>query len=119
MGRPHPIELRSRVVDYVEQGHSRRSAARHFRVSVRFVCNMVILKQMTGCLDPKPQGRQRGTAGKLLPHMDFLSEVVHSEPDITLHELSAALEQARGIKVHFTAVHYALVRLGLSYKKKA
>ena len=43
MGRPHPIELRSRVVDRVEEGHSHRSTAAHFRVSVRFVNDMVKL----------------------------------------------------------------------------
>jgi len=37
MGKPHPIELRERVVAFVDEGHGHREAARHFRVSPRFV----------------------------------------------------------------------------------
>ena len=35
MGKPHPKELRQRVVAFVEEGHSHRAAAAHFRVSVK------------------------------------------------------------------------------------
>ena len=37
MPKPHPIELRERVVAHVEAGHSHRKTASHFRVSVKFV----------------------------------------------------------------------------------
>ena len=57
MGKPHPIELRKRVVDYVEEGHSHRSAASRFCVSIKFVNDMVKLKRETGALEPKRQGR--------------------------------------------------------------
>ena len=59
MGKPHPIELRERVVKFVEEGHTHRAAAAHFRVSVRFVNDMVILKRETGSLAPKRQGHGR------------------------------------------------------------
>ncbi|MES2665767.1 MAG: IS630 transposase-related protein [Pseudomonadota bacterium] len=32
MGKPHPMELRTRVIAFVEEGHGHREAARHFRV---------------------------------------------------------------------------------------
>src|SRR5690606_34098815 len=76
MGRPHPIELRSRVVDRVEEGHSHRSTAAHFRVSVRFVNDMVKLKRETGSLAPKRQGNPgRGScpAGSPGSALTFLS----------------------------------------------
>ncbi|WP_244426294.1 IS630 transposase-related protein [Rhizobium mesoamericanum] len=44
MGKSHPIELRSRVIAFVEEGNTHREASRHFRVSPRFVNNLVILK---------------------------------------------------------------------------
>jgi transposase len=56
MGKPHPIELRERVVAFVEAGHTHRAAADHFRVSPRFVNNMVILRRETGSLEAKKQG---------------------------------------------------------------
>ena len=58
MGKSHPIELRQRVVDFVEEGHSQGSRAAYFRVSVKFVNDMVKLKRETGSLAPKPQGSQ-------------------------------------------------------------
>jgi hypothetical protein len=35
MGKPHPIELRERVVVYVEEGHTHRASASRFRVFTR------------------------------------------------------------------------------------
>lgn len=45
MGRPLPMELRQRVVDFVEEGHTHRAAAAQFRVSIKFVNDMVLLKR--------------------------------------------------------------------------
>lgn len=53
MGKPHPVELRQRVVDHVVEGNSHRSTAARFRVSVKFVNDMVKSKAVTGCLAPK------------------------------------------------------------------
>ncbi len=57
MGKSHPLALRSRVIAFVEDGHSNRAAARHFRVSPRFVNNLVKLKRATGSLAPRRQGQ--------------------------------------------------------------
>lgn len=43
MGKPLPVELRERVVAFIEEGHSHRSAAARFRVCVKFVNDMVML----------------------------------------------------------------------------
>ena len=45
MGKPHPMELRTRVVDFVEEGNTHRATAAHFRVSIKFVNDMVKLKR--------------------------------------------------------------------------
>ena len=55
MVTPLPMELRQRVVDFVEEGSTHRATAAHFRVSIKFVNDMVLLKRRTGKLDPKPQ----------------------------------------------------------------
>ncbi len=65
MGKAHPMELRSRVVAFVEQGHGHREAAWHFRVSPRFVNDMVILKRASRGLLPMVQGTH--AEGKLVP----------------------------------------------------
>ena len=41
MGKPHPIELRERVVAFVDEGHGHRETAGHFRVSPKFVNDTV------------------------------------------------------------------------------
>lgn len=60
MGKPHPMELRRRVVAYVDEGHGHREAARHFRVSPKFVNDLVKLRRETGLLTPKRQGNGGG-----------------------------------------------------------
>ena len=47
---------RERVVAFVEKGHSHRSAAARFWVSVKFVNDMVILKREIGVLESRAQG---------------------------------------------------------------
>ena len=69
MGRPHPMALRERIVAFVEEGHANREAARHFRVSPRFVNDLMILHREAGSLAAKPQGRPCGS-GKLAEHHD-------------------------------------------------
>ncbi|KQV33399.1 MULTISPECIES: hypothetical protein [unclassified Rhizobium] len=66
MGKPHPIELRVRVVAFANEGHSNREAARHFRVSPRFVNNMMVLHRSVGTLVAAKQGHPPGS--KLAPH---------------------------------------------------
>ena len=72
MGELHPIERRSRVIAFVEEGRGHRDAARHFRVSPRFVNDMVSLKRATGGLAPKVRGNH--AAGKLAPYSGWLRE---------------------------------------------
>jgi transposase len=55
MGKPLPMELRQRVVDFVEEGSTHRAAATQFQVSIKFVNDMALLKRRTGSLIPKPQ----------------------------------------------------------------
>jgi hypothetical protein len=51
-GKPLPAELRARVVAFVAEGHPHRSAALRFRVSIKLVNDLVIMKPTTGALRP-------------------------------------------------------------------
>ena len=66
------MALRERVVAFVEEGHSHRAAAARFRVSVKFVNDMVILKRETGGLEPRAQGNGGGH-GKLVIVQDWIT----------------------------------------------
>lgn len=116
MGKPHPIELRERVVAFVNEGNSNREAARHFRVSPRFVNNMMILQRSSGSLAAAKQGHPPGGT-KLSAHVDWISLRVALHGEVTLDELCVELAE-RGIEVHRATVGRFLHRLGLSNKKK-
>jgi transposase len=115
MGKPHPIELRERVVAFVNEGNSNREAARHFRVSPRFVNNMMILHRSSGSLRPARQGHPPGS--KLSPRGEWISERVALHGEVTLDELCLELAE-RGIDVHRATVGRFLHQLGLSNEKK-
>jgi len=116
MGKPHPVELRSRVIGYVDEGHGHRQAARHFRVSPKFVNDLVKLRRETGCLTPRRQGNGGGH-GKLVDVTGWLEARVTAKSGITLDELVAELAETHGIDVHRATVWRVLRGLGLSHKK--
>ena len=116
MGKPHPLELRQRVVDFVEEVHTHQATATHFRVSVRFVNDMVILKRETGSLAPMRQGHG-GTNSKLRAHEEWVRQRLKENGELTLDELVRALA-GRGVQVHRSSVGRFLGQLGLSHKKK-
>ena len=116
MGKPHPLELCTWVVNFVEEGDTHRAAAAHFRVSIKFVNDMVKRKRETESLDPKPQGR-RGHS-KLAGSHDWVRGKIEGKPDVTLDELVLALRRECGINVQRSAMWGLLHRLGLSHKKK-
>jgi transposase len=117
MGRPHPIELRERVVAFIDDGHGHREAARHFRVSPRFVNELIKLRRETGSLKPRPQGNGGGH-GKLAGVTDWIEARVADRGEITLDELTAELAKTHGIDVHRGTVWRALRGLGLTHKKR-
>lgn len=119
MGKAYSQDLRRRVCDYVASGHSCRAASRVFGVSASTAVRLVAEHRATGSFSPKRQGRAPGTAGKLAPHLAFLVEIVGAEPDITLAELARALAGTHGLRVELSSIHRALVRAGLTYKKRA
>lgn len=115
MGKPHPIALRERVVAFVNEGNTNREAARHFRVSPRFVNKMMILHRSSGSLSPARQGHPPGS--KLSVHGEWIRKRVARHGEVTLDELCVELAE-RGIEVHRATVGRFLHRLGLSNKKK-
>lgn len=110
MGKPHPLELRQRVVALVEEGNTHRSVAARFRVSIKFVNDMVRLKRMTGSLAPKTQGN--GGWSKLGVFDDWARTRLASQGDLVRE-----LRNQHGLRVARSSVGYWLHRLGLSHKK--
>ncbi len=64
-----------------------------------------------------PQGRPRGK-GKLDPHRAFLIELIDQDGDMTMPELTSALEDATGVQTHPDAIGRFLRELGFTYRKR-
>jgi len=98
-------------------GPSEMANARHFRVSPRFVNDMVILKRGSGGLFPKPQGNH--AAGKLARFNGWLPDRPGVKRCLTLDEIVGELATVHGVTAHRGSVGTWLHRLGLSHKKNA
>jgi transposase len=116
MPKPYSLDLRERVVGFVEAGQSRHAAAAHFKVSVSFVVNLMKAVRMRGSFVPKPSGG-RGHA-KLEPHRSFLLAQVVEKADITMPELAAELAAATGEKADPASLSRWLIRAGYRFKKR-
>src|SRR5271163_4238084 len=113
MPKPYSLDLRERVVGFVEAGHSRRAAAAHFKVSVSFVVNLMKAVRTRGSFAPRPLGGRRHA--KLEPHRAFPQ--VTERADITMPELAAELAAATGAKADPASLSRWLIRAGYRFKK--
>ncbi len=118
MGKPHPIELRTRVHAEIDAGASRRTAAERFKVSASFAVKLAARVARTGSAEPGRQGRPPG-GGKLAPHLEALVGWVEAEPDMTMPELAAKLLAEQGIVAHPASLSRVLIQAGFSFKKNA
>ena len=118
MGRSYSLDLRKRVVSFVDGGRSCRGAAADLQVSPSFSVKLVARHRRTGRLEPQRQGRPPGT-GKLAPYRDFLLGRVKEKPDITMPELAAELEARHGVVTVPASLSRFLCKAGLTYKKNA
>ena len=108
------LDLRERIVAAYDEGQgSREEVARRFRVSLGMVKKL--LQQRRKTKDLGPRHRYSGRKAKVLPeYRDQLKKLVADQPDLTLVQIKAKLAMACTIQ----AVHYALIALGLTYKKR-
>lgn len=115
MPQPLSNDLRRRLVECVEEGHSRREAAARFKTAPSSAVNVVRLWKETGSVEPRPRGGFRH--GKLKPHNEFILGIVGRRPDITMPELAAELLAAKDVKIDPSNLSKFLIARGLSFKK--
>ncbi|MER9484170.1 IS630 family transposase [Mesorhizobium sp. M0494] len=115
MPKPYSLDLRERVVRFVEAGHSQHAAAAHFGVSVSFVVILMRNYRKTGSLVAKASGGRRHS--KLDPHRAFLLGHVAEKDDVTMPELATELVAATGVQVAPASISRWLIRNGYRFKK--
>lgn len=116
MTKAYSLDLRRRVVGFVESGNSRRAAAARFEVSVAFVVKLVAAFRGTGSYAPKPEGGWRYS--KLDPQRAFLVRRMAEKADITMPELTAELAEL-GVRIDPASLSRWFRRNGYRYKKNA
>jgi transposase len=111
--KAYSIDLRQRVVAACDaRDGTREQIAARFSVSVAWIRKLLRQRRETGSIAPKPRGGGRAPAFDG-PGSARLREAVRADDDATLEELA----RAAGVACCASAVHRALVRLGVTRKK--
>jgi putative transposase len=116
MAKPYSQDLRERVIEAVEAGHTQSEAARMFKISLRTVVGYMSLWHTTGKVAPKKFGGHK--KHRLAEHADTVKALVKAAPDQTLAELQDRLDEA-GIEVSKSALDRFLKASKITYKKNA
>jgi len=106
--------MRQRILAVYDRGESTREmVATRFEVSLGLVKKLLSQRKRTGTIESLHH--RAGRRAKLEPeHGQRLKNEVARKPDSTLEELKKAL----GLECTIQAIHWALNKMGLTYKKK-
>ena len=108
------LDLRQRIVAAYDRGEgTREDVANRYNVSLGFVAKLLHQRRQTKDIAPRHQ--YSGRKPKLLAeHRRQLRTWLSQKPDLTLRELREKLE----LNCTLPAIHYVLVEMGLTYKKR-
>lgn len=108
------LDLRERILAaYDAEEGNREAVARRFRVSLGMVKKLLQQRRRLG--DIRPQHHRSGCKPRIgASHHHQFRTLLAKKPDLTLKELRTAT----GLICTLPAIHYALIRLGLTYKKR-
>lgn len=114
MRKPISVDLRERIVEACERKEgTREEVAKRFKVSLGMVKKLLQQQSRTG--DLRPRYRFCGRKAKLMPQYGTaLKALVAKAPDLTLAEM----KQRLGLGCTVAAIHWAVTKLGLTYKKR-
>jgi len=117
MGKSLSLDLRERVLAFIEEGHSCHEAARRFRISAASAVRIRQRFRRFGTVTPAKRGRPAGS-GRLERLGDFLRSRIEQSPDMTMPELADALWQVHGMRAAPAELsRFVRHRLGFTYKK--
>ena len=107
------LDLRERILaSYDHEKGTREQVASRYHVSLGMVKKLLQQRRHTG--DIAPRHHYSGRKPLILPlHHRQMRVLLKKKPDLTLRELRSALE----LPCTLPAIHYALVAVGLTYKK--
>ena len=108
------MDLRQRILAAYDRGEGTRDqVARRFGVSLGMVKKLLQQRRHTG--DIAPRHHRSGRKPRIVAnHRIEIRKLLSKRPDMTLEELRAALK----LDCTLQALHYVLVDMGLTYKKR-
>lgn len=112
---PLSSDLRERVVHAIEEGSSRRGAARRFGVSASSAIRWQERFEQEGRVEAKPQGGDR-RSHHVEEHAELILRLYEERPTIFLAELKAELAE-RGVTTSESGLCRFFKRHGITRKK--
>lgn len=108
------MDLRERILQsYDNDEGTREEIAHRYKVSLGMVKKLLQQRRHTG--DFGPRHNRSGRKPIILPtHCQKMRSLLSKKPDMTLSELKSTLK----LKCSLPAIHYALEKMGLTYKKR-
>lgn len=108
------VDLRQRILKAYDRGDTtREQVASRFEVSLGMVKKLIQQRRHSG--DIAPRHHRSGRKPIILDsHRRELRSLISKQPDLTLEEIRARL----GLECTIQAIHYVLVDMGLTYKKR-
>jgi transposase len=103
----YSIDLRSRVIDFINKGHTQEETGAIFKVGVSTIKRWLALLSETGSLEKRPLNRSASIFDS-----EKLKAYIEENPDAFLREIA---EHFGG---SITGAYYALEREKITYKKK-
>jgi transposase len=108
------IDLRERILStYDKNDVTRQEVADRYCVSLGMVKKLIQQRRKTGDINPRHHYSGRKPV-IISEHRKQLKDLIKDQPDMTLKELRDSLKLDCSIQ----AIHYVLVDMGLTYKKR-
>lgn len=108
------MDLRQRILKAYDRGDTtREQVARRFEVSLGMVKKLIQQRRHAG--DVAPRHHRSGRKPLIVDsHRREMRLLLAKQPDLTLEEIRTRL----GLECTIQAIHYVLVDMGLTYKKR-
>jgi transposase len=116
--KPYSLDLREKILQaYLHKEGSIRSLAKRFKVSARFVGELVVRFRRTGSYAPKPHGGGNPPCIAPAQHA-IIRDFVKQSPDATLQELCDSFASCCHITPSKSSIQRVLDVLQLTRKKR-
>jgi len=116
--KPYSLDLRAKILAaYLQKEGSIRQLAQRFKVSARFVWDLIHRFRSSGNYVPKPHGG--GNPSRINPSQhEIIIALVKKYPDATLKELCTHFEEQCQVTPSKSSMHRVLDKLKLTRKKR-